>query len=68
MSFNIADHGLRVRVEGGCVRLDMDVETAEWIVSELPATDEVTRLIARGVVALALEPCPTASRITGVKI
>jgi hypothetical protein len=65
MSFRVNGHGLTVSVENGYVRLDMDLETAEWIASELPSGDQITRLLARGVVACALEACPHSAAITG---
>jgi len=60
VTYEKAAYGMRVKVEDDCLHLIMDLETAEFIVGELPSSDEVTRGIARGVVAMA---CPNSQHV-----
>jgi hypothetical protein len=47
-----------VKVEDNALHVIIDAETAEFLVSELPKNDEVTKMIAKGAVALACLTIP----------
>ncbi len=44
----------------GMVCIEIDLEGAEWMVDHLPKTDEITKAIAKIVVAGALDPYPAS--------
>lgn len=61
MSHYECRHGMKVQVVDGCLVITTDVEACEFIVSELPAGDEITKMLARGAVALALDAYPNSA-------
>jgi len=67
--FKAMDYGMTVEVERdeytgkAKLLLSVDLETAEFIVNELPSEDEVTRLIAVGTCELALADVPASRHV-----
>ena len=70
--FKLTDYGMTVEVEphdrGGQPKLliSVDLETAEFIVNELPTNDEVTRVIAMGVCEMALHDVPASRHVVAM--
>ena len=59
-------YGMRVKVQGHALHIIVDLTTGDFIVGELPSEDEVTRMIARGVIALATLNCPESTHVAAM--
>ena len=69
--FKKSDYGMSVEVERDVngklsLLISVDVETAEFIVNELPTEDEVTRLIALGTCELVLADVPASRHVVAM--